>query len=139
MTTVDDSTRRALLAALADRRHYAWARANRPDGWSAARFAALVSNVMLRKSVSEEKENILRGVLGLEPVYRTSVVLRSTERVVAKPGYGRPRGYDEFKIRVGHAEADEIRRRLADGGWPSFSAWWHDIGRFAFADSMARD
>lgn len=130
MTTCDESTRTALKAAIGDRTQLAWAKANRPETWTVRRFASLVSNVLLRKGVSEGKENLLRDILGLEPIYRTPVIVRSNQKVVYAPGYGRKRNYEEFKIRVSPDEAEIIRQWLAEGGWDSFSEWWKYSGQF---------
>jgi hypothetical protein len=125
MTTCDDSTRRALIEAIGDYSQASWAKRNCPPDMKQPSFTALVNNVLLRKGVSEHRENLLRAILGLEPVARTPVILRSTERVVKRPGYGKPRGYVEFKIRVSPEEAEEIRRAYTYLGYRSFSEWWN--------------
>ena len=117
----DETTRYALRQALIDSQssQRAWAkRKGLPHGTS--------NDCLLRKPMSRRRENTLRSALGLPETYTRSVNIHpETEGVVKRPGYGKKRGYVEFKIRVTPQEAEAIRAYLAVEGYGSFSEWWH--------------
>lgn len=118
-TTCSDETRWALLA---DMRHY---RTNAE--WCRAHGVSknIVSDALSGKSMSPERENILRRALGIGEITRLSVVIHHDEKIVKRPGYGKPRFYAEFKIRVPRESAPLIEAMIEDAGVESFSQLWH--------------
>lgn len=118
-TICSDETRRALLDDLRFFRTDAeWCR------WAGV-TKNIVSDAKIGKSMSVERENILRRALRLPEIQRTSVTIHHDERVVKRPGYGKPRFYAEFKVRVPKDIAPVIEAMIEDAEVESFSQLWH--------------
>jgi hypothetical protein len=120
----DETTRDALLAFKGELSTRATAR-------RLGVLSSTVNDVIHRNAMSLKRENPLRIALGLEPLTDERVTLKSSQRVVAKPGYGKKRGYVEFKIRVSPEEAEIIREMLDVAGYRSFSEWWRESKQLA--------
>lgn len=118
-TLCSDDTRRHLLAALRGFRTDAeWCR-------EVGVSQNIVSDAKNFKSMSPERENVLRRKLGLDDIVRQTAVIHHDERITKKPGFARrQRNYVEFKVRVPADCAPVVEAMIEDAAAESFSQLW---------------